>query len=306
MSEKTEIMEVDGREIEISKANKELFPDDGLTKFDLAEYYRRISDVALPHYRDRALTQHRFPDGIREEGFFQKAAPDHFPDWIKTAKLKKEGGSITHVVANDAATLVYLANQGCITPHLSLIRIDDVDHPDRLVFDLDPSDDHFGKVRRAAGRVKDLLDELELESFLQTTGSRGVHVVVPLERRASFDQTRDFAHRVGELLQARHPKEMTVAQRKEKRGNLVFVDYLRNAYGQTSVAPYAVRAKPGAPVATPLDWEELASSELDARSYTIENIFRRLGRKPDPWAEMDKQAQTIGAAEKKLSKLEKE
>ncbi|HSS66700.1 MAG TPA: non-homologous end-joining DNA ligase [Gammaproteobacteria bacterium] len=306
MSEATEVMEVDGREIEITHADRELFPDDGFTKFDLAEYYRRISDVAVPHCRDRALTMQRFPDGIEEEGFFQKAAPDHFPEWIRTAKLKKEGGSITHVVANDAATLVYLANQGCITPHLSLFRIDDVAHPDRMIFDLDPSDDDFGKVRRAARRVKALLDELKLETFLQTTGSRGLHVVVPLERRHSFDQTRDFARRVGEVLEARFPKEMTVAQRKEKRGNLVFIDYLRNAYGQTAVAAYAVRAKSGAPVATPIDWEELDSSELDARSYNIENIFRRLGRKRDPWAEMDEHAQTLGKAEKRLRDLEKD
>ncbi len=306
MTEATETLEVDDREIEITHADRELFPDDGFTKFDLAEYYRRIADYALPHYRDRALTMQRFPDGIDKEGFFQKAAPDHFPDWIKTAELKKEDGTITHVVANDAATLVYLANQGCITPHLSLFRIDDVEHPDRLIFDLDPSDDFFWKVRAGARRVKALLDELGLKSFLQTTGSRGLHVVVPLERQETFEQTRNFARRVGLLLEACYPEELTMAQRKEKRGDMVFVDYLRNAYGQTAVAPYAVRALIHAPVATPLDWEELASSELDARSYNIENIFRRFGRKRDPWAEMDKHAQTIEEAEKKLKKLEKE
>jgi bifunctional non-homologous end joining protein LigD len=306
MSEETEILEADGREIEIGNANKELFPDDGFTKFDLAEYYRRIADFALPHYRDRALTMQRFPDGIDREGFFQKAAPDHFPRWIETVELKKEDGTVTHVVANDAATLVYLANQGCVTPHLSLFRIDDVEHPDRLVFDLDPADQFFWKVRNAARRLKALLDELELKSFLQTTGSRGLHVVAPLERRQSFDQTRDFARRVGALLEQRHADELTVAQRKEERGDRVFVDYLRNAYGQTAVAPYAVRAKLGAPVAAPIDWAELGSSELDARSYNIENIFRRLGRKRDPWADIDGHAQTLGEAEKKLRKLEKE
>lgn len=306
MTEAAEIIEVDGREIEITHADRELYPDDGFTKLDLAEYYRRISDVALPHYRERALTMQRYPGGIQEQGFFHKAVPEYFPGWIEFVTLKKEDGTITQVVANDAATLVYLANQGCITPHLSLFRIDDVKHPDRLVFDLDPSDDDFGKVRSAARRVRGLLEELTLVTFLQTTGSRGVHIVVPLERKHTFDQTRDFAHRVGALLETCYPGELTIAQRKEKRGDLVFVDYLRNAYGQTAVAPYAVRAKPGAPVATPIDWEELGSSELDARSYTIENIFRRLGRKRDPWAEMDKHAQTIGEAEKKLKKLETE
>ncbi len=305
MSEVSEILEVEGREIEITHADRELFPDDGFTKFDLAEYYRRIADVALPHYRNRALTMQRFSEGIHEKGFFQRSVPDHFPEWIKTAELKKEGGSITQVVGNDAATLVYLANQSCITPHLSLFRIDDVEHPDRLIFDLDPSDDDFDKVRSAARRVKALLEELRLGAFLQTTGSRGLHIVVPLARKETFDETRDFAHRVGALLEACFPGELTIAQRKQKRSDHVFIDYLRNAYGQTAVAPYAVRAKPGAPVATPLEWEELGSFELDARSYNIENIFSRLGRKRDPWAEMDEHAQTIGEAEKKLKEIEK-
>ncbi len=306
MSEVIEILEADGREIEITNGNKELFPDDGFTKFDLAEYYRRIADVAVPHYADRALTMQRFPDGIYEEGFFQKAAPDHFPQWIKTAKLKKQDGSVTHVVANDAATLVYLANQGCITPHLSLFRIDDIEHPDRLVLDLDPPDNDFDKVRTAARRVDALLKELKLVTFLQTTGSRGLHIVVPLKRKDTFEQTREFAQRVGRVLEGCYPDELTITQRKEKRGDRVFIDYLRNAYGQTSVAPYAVRALIHAPVATPLGWEELGSTELDARSYNIENIFRRLGRKRDPWAEMDKHAQSIAKADKMLRELERD
>ncbi|TVR96018.1 MAG: ATP-dependent DNA ligase [Rhodospirillales bacterium] len=191
--------------VELSNLDKVLFPDSGLTKRDLVDYYRRIAEVALPHYRDRPLSMHRFPDGIDQEGFLQKDLPDYFPDWIDRVELKKEGGTVTFVVANDAATLVYLANQGCITPHLGLARQDKPDHPDRLIFDLDPSDDDFPKVQAAAAKLKDLLDELELSAFVQTSGSRGLHVVVPLDRSAEFGAVRDFARALAECLARRHP-----------------------------------------------------------------------------------------------------
>jgi len=299
----TNAIRVDGREIEIGHADKILFPDDGITKADLCMYYRRVAVVSLPHYRDRALTMHRYPDGIGEAGFFQKSVPDYFPGWIETTTLGKEGGTITQVIANDAATLVYLANQGCITPHLSLFRTGDWAHPDRLVFDLDPSDDDFGKVRRTAKRLKDLLDELGLACFVQTTGSRGVHVVVPLRRDTGFDQARGFAKRTGEVLETRYPEEVTLALRKKRRGRHVFIDYLRNAYGQTTVAPYAVRARPGAPVATPITWNELASADLGPRTYTLSNLFRRLGQRDDPWTDLDKKAHSLKSAATELEKI---
>jgi bifunctional non-homologous end joining protein LigD len=301
--EKTEILAVGGHDIELSKLEKVLFPESGITKGELVDYYRRIAEVALPHYRDRPLSMHRFPDGIGEDGFFQKDIPDYFPSWIDRVQLKKEGGTVDYVVANSAASLVYLANQGCITPHLSLARQDKPHHPDRLIFDLDPADDDFSKVRKAAGRFKTLLDDLALNSFVQTTGSRGLHVVVVLDRSAAFDRVRDFARTMAECLARRFPDQLTVEQRKNKRGDRVFLDYLRNAYGQTAVAPYAVRAIEGAPVATPLAWDEVRSSALDPRKYGIKNIFRRLAQREDPWAGMGRHAQSIEAAEDKLSEL---
>lgn len=294
---------VDGHEIELSNLDKVLFPKSGLTKGDLVAYYRGIANVALPHYRDRPLTMQRFPDGIAEEGFFQKQVPDHFPDWIDRVELDKQDGTVTHAVANSAATLVYLANQGCITPHLSLARRDRPDNPDRLIFDLDPSDNDFAKVREAAKQLKSLLDELELASFVQTTGSRGLHVVLPLDRAADFDAARDLALALAECLSARHPDALTVEQRKVKRENRVFLDYLRNAYGQTAVAPYAVRAIEGAPVATPLRWDEVNAADLDARSYTTDNIFRRLAQVDDPWSGMAQNACSVATARRRLSKV---
>jgi bifunctional non-homologous end joining protein LigD len=285
-----ETVTVDGHEIELSNLDKVLFPESGLTKADLVDYYRRIAEVALVHYRDRPLTMERFPDGIGEEGFIQKDAPDYFPDWIERAELKKAGGTVSSVIANNAATLVYLANQGCITPHLGLSRIDQVDKPDRLMFDLDPSVDDFAKVQAAARWLRELLESLEITSFVQITGSRGLHVVVPLERSASFDEIRKCAARLADVLARQHPEDLTVEQRKAKRGERVYLDIARNAYGQTAAAPYGVRARPGAPIATPLDWDEALAHDLSPRKYTIKNIFRRLAAKDDPWAKIGKAA----------------
>ena len=297
---KESVIRIDGHEIEISHPDKRLFRSPDITKLALAEYYQRISNVALRHYRDRALSMHRYPDGIDDEGFFQKNIGDHFPDWIERKTVSKKDGEITHVVANNAATLVYLADQACITPHLALSRVDRPDHPDRMIFDLDPSDEDFDKIRKTARLIKQLLNELELNSFVQTSGSRGLHVVVPLDRSEDFDRVREFSHHVCRKLAGQYPELMTVEQRKDKRGKRVFLDDLRNAYGQTSVAPYAVRARPGAPVATPLHWDEVAHAELHPQRYTIGNIFHRLGQIEDPWADIARHAQGLGGARRRL------
>ena len=298
MSERT--IELDGHEIELSNQDKVLFPDCGLTKGDLVDYYRRIAELALPHWRDRPTSLERFPDGVEADGFFQKDTPDYFPDWIVRQRLKKEGGSIDHVLVNDTATAVYLANQGSITLHVGLSRVDRIERPDRLVFDLDPSSDDFSRVQDAARWTREVLDELDLPSFVQTTGSRGLHVVVPLDRSADFDRVREIARKIATLTAERHAAALTVQQRKAARGGRVFIDTLRNAYGQTSVAPYTVRAKAGAPVATPLDWDEALAKDRSPRDYTIRNIFQRLGQKPDPWAGIARAAVSLQAAGRQL------
>ena len=292
------------RKLELSRVDKVLFPDSGITKGQLVAHYRRVAGVALPHYRDRPLSMQRFPDGIGETGFYQKDLPDYAPEWIPRAVLpRKEGGTVTYVLANDEATLAWLADQACITPHLFLSRCDRPDHPDRLVFDLDPSTDDFRPIQQAALWLKDLLVTLELPAYVQTTGSRGLHVVVPLDRGANFDEARDFARGVAARLASRHPDALTIEHRKAKRGNRVFIDYLRNAYGQTAVAPYAVRAKEGAPVATPLDWDEVGASSLHAQRYHLRNIGRRLGQKEDPWRDIARHGHSVGAAAGKLRRL---
>jgi bifunctional non-homologous end joining protein LigD len=298
-----ELIEVEGHEIELSNTAKVLFPEAGLTKGDLIGYYRRIAPVMLPHLAGRPLSVERYPDGVESTGFMQKNASDYFPGWIRRARLAKEGGEVEHVVVADAATLAYLANQACLTLHVGLARTDRIDHPDRLVIDLDPSDEDFDKVKRAAGAARTMLEELGLVPFVQTTGSRGLHVWVPLERGATFDQVRDFAAALAERMVGQCPQERSTEQRKAKRGARVFLDVARNAYGQTAVAPYSVRARAQAPVATPVDWNELDGASLGPRRYTIANLFRRLGQKRDPWVAIERHRRPLAAAQERLAAL---
>lgn len=295
-------MRIGNREIEISNADKVFFGE-GLTKGDLLDYYREVSETMHPYLEGHPLVMHRFPDGIEGEGFYQKETPDHFPDWIARVEVKKEGGTVTHVVGGDAATLVYLANQAVVTPHVWLSRVADLDHPDQIIFDLDPQGEDFDVVRRGALTIRDLMDDLGLVPYVKTSGSKGLHVHVPLDASADFDEARAFARDVAELVARRDPDRFTTEQRKKKRKGRLLIDYLRNAYGQTAVAPFAVRAREGAPVATPVAWDEVSSSELHPRRYTIENIFRRLAQKEDPWKGMGRHSRSLDGPRGRLEDL---
>lgn len=290
------------RTIELSHPGKVLFPARGITKDDLVGYYRAVAKVMVPHLRGRPVMMDRYPDGIDGDSFVQKNVPDYFPDWIHRRELPKENGVVTHVVCDDQATLVYLAAQACITPHVWLSRADRADRPDRLVFDLDPSTDELDVLRHAARSLRGTLEDLGLSPFVQTTGSRGFHVVVPLDRRAGFDEVRSFARGVAELVAAREPSRLTTEQRKDKRGDRMYLDTMRNGYGQTSVAPYAVRARSRAPVATPLTWEELESGDAEPQSYDMATVLERLEREGDPWAAMSRHAQSLQRPIKELAR----
>lgn len=293
---------------EVSNLDKIFFPKEEYTKGDLIGYYEKIADTMLPYMKDRPVTMIRFPNGIDDKQFYQKDAPDYFPEWIETKAIKKEdGGSTDYVICNDEETLVYLANQACITPHIWLSRKDKIDYPDRLIFDLDPSRDDFSEVISAAKKIGNFLKEdLSLPVYIMTTGSRGIHLVVPLKREHTFDQVRAFAQKIARYLEDQYPEEMTTAVRKNKREDKLFLDVARNGKGQTAVTPYAVRPIEGAPVATPLDWDELDKASLSAQTYTIKNIFRRLGSKDDPWKDIDSKATSLKKAMEKLDKLFKE
>jgi bifunctional non-homologous end joining protein LigD len=290
--------------VEVTKPDKELFPatQDGppVTKLDLARYYADIAPVMLPHLRGRPVNMQRFPDGVEGPSFYEKKVPGHFPGWIATVEVATADGSQRQVVVDDARTLVYLANQACITPHTWLSRREDLDRPDQLIFDLDPSVPGLPAVRRATRLVGELLDDLGLTSCLKTTGSRGYHVLVPLRRSWDFDAVRGFARQVAEVLVAREPDLLTLEARKSKRGDRVLVDVQRNGYGQTAVPPYAVRARPGAPVSTPIAWGELSRIRPD--QHTIRTIGRRLARTDDPWADVRQHRQGLGRAARQLEK----
>jgi bifunctional non-homologous end joining protein LigD len=286
---------LDAYTVEVSNTDRVLFPDDSITKGDLIDYYHRIATVMLPHLRERPLNMQRFPRGIAAAGFWQQDTPNYFPEWVERVTVEKEeGGLVTHVVCNNAATLVYLANQGCVTQHIWLSRASQLRNPDRMVFDFDPShDEDFDSVISAVWALKGLLEEMDLTPLVMNTGSRGLHVVIPLDGHADFPVVRAFAQDVASVLVSRYPRDLTIEQRKGQRQGRVFVDTLRNSYGQTMVAPYSVRAKPGAPVATPLDWNELSDSKMHTQRYTLKNIFLRLGQRDDPWEQIPRHAASL-------------
>ncbi len=279
--------------IEITNFDKILFPKSKITKGDLINYYAKVAQFMLPYTKDRPISMVRFPSGINKEGFFQKEAGSYFPKWIKTKKIKKEDGHVNYVIINNAAILVYLANQACISPHIWLSKIDKINYPDRMIFDLDPSGIHFSKVQQAAILLKNKLEEFNLKPYAMLTGSRGIHVVVPIKRLYKFDYVRTFARDVARSLVNENRTLFTLEARKEKRGRRVYIDILRNAFGQTTIAPYAVRSKEGAPVATPISWKEVLDSKLKPDKYNINNIFDHMNRNKKLWSDFFKNISKI-------------
>jgi bifunctional non-homologous end joining protein LigD len=304
MSTKEETVRIDGRELKITHSEKILFPDDGLRKRDLIDYYRRIAPWILPHLRGRPLAMERYPDGIDRPGFFHKSAPSYYPGWIETVTVeKKQGGTVRHVVCNNVATLAYLANQACVTPHIWLSRVDNLDYPDQMVFDLDPAAEIFELVKATAQSLKEVLDQLNLPAYLKTTGSRGLHVAVPLKRRERFESVRALARELATIVVHQEPRQRTLEQRKDMRRGRIYLDTNRNAYGQTVAPAYAVRARRGAPVSVPLHWHELRRKDLRSDGVTVRAIFKRLDKVPDPWADFWQRAVSLDRARRKLEGL---
>lgn len=272
--------------VDVSNEDKVLFPDTDLTKGDLIDYYEAIAETMLPHLRDRPLALHRFPDGLEGDGFVQQRVSDHFPDWLDTTTVERVGSgsdTVVHPVADKQASLVYLADQAAIALHRWLARSDLPDQPDMLIFDLDPSTDDFEPVVEAARRVVQLMRDLGGQPHVMTTGSRGLHVVMPLRRKEGFDEVRDVAQAMAAHLADRYPDSLTTEHRKRNRGDRIYLDVMRNAYGQTAVAPYSVRGKPGAPVATPLAADELDDPGLRPDGFDMDKVRQRLEKGDDPW-----------------------
>lgn len=289
--------------IDLSNGEKLMFPADGLTKSDVIDYYRRVADAMLVHLRDRPVVMQRFPDGIDAKGFYHKDAPDYFPEWIHRVPVqKREGGTIDHVVCDKAATLVYLANQGCITLHQWLSRTRALDYPDQLVFDLDPPEGGFDLAVSAARLTRGLLQDLGLQSYVKTTGGKGLHVAVPLDGTANFDEVREFARAGAQVLAGRDPDNLTTEFRISRRRGRLFIDTGRNAYGQHVVAPYSLRPRAGAPVATPVRWDELHEN-LNPSSFTPVEVLERVQGGLDPWSDMRRDASALTEARRRLEEL---
>jgi bifunctional non-homologous end joining protein LigD len=293
-------------EVEVTHPDRVLFPDPsskkGITKRDLVDYYGEVADTMLPLLRGRALSVQRFPRGIGEQGFVQQDFADSLPDWMSGVEVAKEDGTVVHPLAQRREALRWLANQNCITLHIWQSRRDRLHNPDRLVFDLDPSDTDFAVVRAAARATAGVLDDLGLACYVQTTGSRGLHVVAPVRPDTDFDTARQFARDVADVVAADDAKHRTVEVRKDKRGGRVYLDIMRNAYAQTTVAPYSVRARAGAPVATPLEWDELDTRGLRADRFTIRDVPKRLAGQRDPWADMSRHARSLSGPAERLAK----
>jgi len=290
-------------QVEITHPDRVLFPADGITKRDLVDYYGEVAETMLPHLRGRPLSVQRFPGGIGEQGFVQQDFADSLPDWMGRVEVTKEDGTVVHPLAERREALRWLANQNCIALHAWQSRRGRLHNPDRLVFDLDPSDSDFAVVRATARAVAGVLQDLGLACYVQTTGSRGLHVVVPVRAETDFDTARKFARNVAEVVVADDAAHRTVEVRKDNRGGRVYLDIMRNAYAQTAVAPYSVRARTGAPVATPLEWDELDTLGLRADRFTIRDLPKRLAGQRDPWADMSRHARSLTGPLQRLVKL---
>lgn len=288
----TETLKVGRHEVRITHADRPVFPEAGLTKLDLAHHYERVARLMLPYVRDRPLALQAYPGGIEHKGFFMKSVPDYFPAWIRRVTLDKKGGTITHALAQDVSTLVYLAGQNVVTLHTWLARGDKPFQPDRLTLDFDPSGGGFGEVRAAARAAGERLRDLGLSPHAMTTGSRGIHVVCPLRRGPGFPEVHGFARALAEAMVADDPRHLTLEWRKADRGKRIYVDVNRIAYAQHAVAPYTVRPRPKAPIAVPLHWEELSDRTLRPDRWTVKNIGRRLDD-GDPWAGMNRRARAL-------------
>ncbi|HJS72847.1 MAG TPA: non-homologous end-joining DNA ligase [Vicinamibacteria bacterium] len=287
----------------ITHPEKVLFPVDGITKGELASYYEAIAPLMLPHIGGRPITMERYPSGIGKKGFLQKNVSKGSPEWLERAEVPKKGGSVRHPLVRDKRSLLWLANQNCITPHVWISRAPKLYQPDLCVFDLDPSKEDASILRGAALRLRELLEELGLPSFVKTSGSKGFHIVVPLDASADFDEVGSFAHAVGAALVKRDPENLTLEFSKADRGGRIYVDTGRNGYGATFAAVYAVRAKPGAPVSAPCTWDELERGEVGPRTFTLRSMAARVAEVSDLWSAMRGRGRSLRRAAARLRRL---
>jgi bifunctional non-homologous end joining protein LigD len=300
-------------EVTLSSGDRVLFPDDGITKADLFGYYDAVAPAILPHLRDRPFTMKRYREGIAGQGFFQKQAPKGMPSWIPTRRFTthpREGGSreVDFPLVDSREALLWMVQMHCIDMNAWYSRVDLPHRPDYVVFDLDPPDgadrdgrDPYDQAIEVAHLVRGLLDEVGLGAYVKTSGADGIHVLVPIQRRASFEETYEFAGAASRLLEERHPGLVTTEWLKKKRSG-VLVDHRQNGWGKTIASVYSVRPKPGAPVSTPLDWDELVTG-VRPRDFPMDVALRRVDEHGDLFAPVLEDARPLGAAARQLARL---
>ena len=289
----------------ITHPDKVLFPDEGITKGELAAYYEAIAPVMLPHLRGRPLTMERYPAGIGQKGFWQKDVSKGFPEWLQRVEVPKKDGVVHHPVVTDVRSLLWVTNQNTITQHVWTSRLPDLQHPDICVFDLDPSRDDVGEVRAAALGLRDLLAELGLPSWVKTTGSKGFHIVVPLDGKTPMGLAARFASAVGTTLVSLAPDRLTQEFSKVDRQDRIYVDTGRNGYSATFAAAYTVRAKRSAPVSAPCTWQEVERGEVEPATFTLRNMPDRVARVGDLWADMRRRGRSLTRPMEMLAKIAK-
>jgi bifunctional non-homologous end joining protein LigD len=287
----------------ITHPEKLLFPDDGIAKAELASYYEMIAPLMLPHIHSRPVTMERYPSGIGAQSFWQKDVSKGFPAWLERVQVPKKDGMVNHPMVTDVRSLVWLANQNSITPHVWTSRAPDLYHPDICIFDLDPAKDDPDAIRAAAIALRDLLEELGLPSWVKTSGSKGYHIAVPLDGKADHGEVSGFAHAVGSALVRRYPQALTQEFSKADRRGRIFVDTGRNGYSATFAAAYAVRAKPGAPVSAPCSWNEVEGGHVRPRSFTLRTMAARAGEVGDLWSDMRRRRRSLRRAADRLGKV---
>jgi bifunctional non-homologous end joining protein LigD len=274
--------------VTITHFEKVLFPDDGITKGELAAYYDLVTDVMLPHLRGRPITMERFPSGIDKKGFLQKDVVKGFPEWLQRVEAPKKGGTVHYAIADDHRSLQWLANQNTITMHVWPSRAPHIERPDVCVFDLDPSRDEPDVLRDAALALRDLLLEHDVKSWVKTSGSKGFHIVTRLAPKATFGDSSHFADLVANILVQRKPKQLTLEFSKADRKGRILIDTGRNRQGATFAAAYTVRAKPGAPVSAPCTWDEVERGDAQPQTFTLRSMPARLAKVGDLWKELIK------------------
>jgi bifunctional non-homologous end joining protein LigD len=287
--------------VTLTNVHRMVFPDAGIEKGEILAYYKDIADIIVPELRGRPLSIERFTKSIDEGGFFQKHVQKHYPHWIDREELGVKT-RVVYPICNTPSALLYFVNQGGFVLHIWPSRRDAPENPDTLIFDLDPPEGRFDLVRLAARAIHEILEEIDLPSFVKVTGSKGMHIVAPLDRKATFADVNELTGGISRMLVERYPDALTMEFYKKDRKNKLFLDSLRNAMGATYVAPYSLRARPGAPVSAPIEWEEL--DDVTANGIKMRDVRARLDSIGDPWSNLRARPGNIAKAMRKLEKLD--